>query len=1022
MRCQILLPLVMMASAMLPRPLQAQEWVGRLHDPTRSMDEVRNAFREQTLGQEGIKGKGQKAMERLLWYTNGRLDRNTGRTDLGAFERTFAELRERGPVGTTKSGLWMEFGPSAWNSTSYTPGNGRVNVVVADPSDAQTLYIGTPSSGVWKSSNYGQDWVPLFDDLAAVGVTGIAVDPMNSGVLYASTGDGFGGDTYSLGVVKSADGGATWTITGLSWSTHQVRTTRRLLMHPADPNMLFCAANNGLWRSTDGASSWERVAEGSFYDVEFKPDDPTIVHACGTAYFRSTDGGATFQSGAPGLPPDVQVERMHLAVSAADPQMVYALCGRSDNNGFRGLYRSTDGGLTFTTRSTTPNIFGYQQSGSDVGGQCWYDMALAVDPVDPDILYAGGINVWKSSNGGSTWQVKSFWYWPATNWGYTHADIHALEVINGSLFCGSDGGLYRSDTGANSWIDLSADLSIGQCYRLAVDLLNNDRVLVGTQDNGSDLLENGTRTHVLGSDGMEAIVDPSDDQILFACQQNGGIFRSLDGGQTFGPVSNSISEEAGWVMPYVMHPNDPLTLFAGYRNLWMTTDRGDTWAQFTFFNPQVPVTHLAISSSQPDIMVYGNRAWTRRSTDGGATWSFIGPGLPDLDITAVAIDPNDPAVIWVGLSGFLEGHKVYMSTDTGNTWVDRSSGLPNLPINTLALTGGNNGIYVGTDLGVWYTDDQLSTWQEFSGGLPRIMVTELELDTAEQTIYAATYGRGIWRSPFYTAPNSPPVAAIGHGITELCGPGTVSFNDLSQGAYPSWDWQFPGGIPTSSTDAAPVVAYAADGQYTATLTVGNAYGQDMISVPIDVTVMNAELEMQLVFDNYPGETSWSIHQANGGALVASGGPYAGSSAASSITVPICLPHGCYTLTMHDAFGDGMCCDVGNGNYVLMHVGQALLASGGDFDAEESTGFCLDLGVSVDDAAANVTIRTLSNDGLYAVELAPTFIGKARTIDLLGRELRTYRPENGRLLVDLRPHPAGCYMLLLGQNAVRLIRP
>ncbi len=238
-----------------------------------------------------------------------------------------------------------------------------MNCTAVDPNNAATLYAGAATGGLWKSTDNGLTWAALFTDQPTLGVSGIAIDPTNSSVIYCATGDGDGNDTYSMGVIKSTDGGASWTTTGLNWATTAARNTRMLRMSPADPQTLFCAANNGLWKTSDGGGVWAKVADGSFHDVEFKPDDPGVVYACGDQFYRSIDGGSTFTTTGAGLPAATLVNRMRIAVSAADPIKVYVLCGKEVDGGYLGLYRSTDGGSNFTLRSSSPNIFGYEEHG-----------------------------------------------------------------------------------------------------------------------------------------------------------------------------------------------------------------------------------------------------------------------------------------------------------------------------------------------------------------------------------------------------------------------------------------------------------------------------------------------------------------------------------------------------------------------------------------------------------------------------------------------------------------------------------
>lgn len=997
-----------------------QDWV-RLHqDPAVPLYVVEQAHADHFAGRVPERGKGRNVFAREAWFWGQRLYPEGVRPDPGAYARAWRQLQATPRAAAPKSASWQPLGPSTWDTWSYNPGNGRVHTAAVSPLDPNTIYVGTPAGGLWRTIDGGVNWNALGQDLPSLGVTGIALHPADPNTLYIATGDGYSRDTYALGVLKSTDGGTSWSPTGLNWDVHQVRTTRRLVMHPTDPDVLFCAANTGLFRTTDAGATWQRVALGNFYDVAFKPGDPTVVHATSDQYHRSTDGGATFGIVTMGLPGAAQVVRMALAVTPADPQLVYLLAGSEADSDFLGLYRSTDGGTSFTTRSTSPNIMGYSESGNDSGGQAWYDLALAADPVNAGTLYAGGVNVWKSVNGGTTWTIASHWAWPSAV-GYTHADIHHLHIANGQLYCGSDGGFFRSPNGGADWFDLSAGLEVSQVYRIGVSATQADLVVGGLQDNGSMQLENGVWTHVQGGDGMEGLVSNDDPQVRFCSAQYGSIYRSFDGGQTYGSVSSSINEEGAWVTPYIQDPSVPGRLYAGYINLWRSDDLGDTWTALTNLSTQRKVRAIAVAPTDPDVIYFSNDGALRRSTDGGTTWTVL-TGLPVQALTAIAIDPTDADRVTVTCSGFREGVKVFRSTDGGNTWTDHSGNLPNVPVNTVVLTGADDGMYVGTDLGVFYRDATLGNWQPFGQGLPAVVVMELELDGTGQWLYAATYGRGVWRTPVFTPASDPPVAGFRVVDGVVCGAAPVVFHDVALDAAPGWSWQFPGGTPTSSTDASPAVTYPASGSYTVSLTVTNAFGSDTETRPVEVRIRPEEVQVDLVFDQYASESAWSIVDADG-LVVATGGPYIGQLNTATLTATACLDTGCYTFIMHDAYGDGMCCGSGNGSYTVTGTHTGAIASGGSFGMEESTPFCVDASVGLAHRVAPALRLQNDGGGMYTL-LGASPGGRWWVADAMGRvvceSLRV--PADGGLRVDLRAAATGTYTLRGADGAgVKLVR-
>ena len=754
----------------------AQPWVQLMLDPATDLHTVKQAFDEAWEGRAYEKGKGWKQFQRWYWFMDQRTWPSGQRLDPAVYMEAAAEVkaaRQRG-AGQRNASVWEPLGPTLWNSISYNPGNGRVNTVAIAPSDPSIMYAGTPASGLWKSTNGGNGWASLYTDLPSMGISGIAVHPTAPDTVYIATGDGDGGDTFSAGVLKSYDGGQSWNTTGLNWTIGQARNVRALRMHPWNPLRLMCATTNGLYRTVNGGTTWSQAGSASFYDVDFKPGDSVITYACNDKFYRSSASGFTYTVITNGLPSSDIVGRMAIGVTPADPELVYLLCSNEEDGSFLGLYRSIDGGLSFEERSSSPNIFGYDEDGSDEGGQSWYDMALAVDPVDPLTLYIGGVNVWKSTDGGLSWTIMSHWTSPSEI-GYTHADIHALEVLDGKLFCASDGGLYVSEDDGEEWSDLSAGLDITQFYRLGGSEMQSDLIMAGAQDNGSNRFLSEEWTHVFGADGMEAAVDPSDPFTVYASYQQGGLMRSYDRGVNWDFIGDEVPDDGPWVTPFAIDPNNTDLIVAGYTNVWIGEVQGTFWNMASDWDSQTTVRCLAIAPSDGNVIYVGRNDLLMRSDFGGGFWQPIDGGLPNLSPTSFAVDPFDPMHVWISFSGTSAGSKVYESNNGGNSWTNQSIGLPNVPVNSLALNpGAVNGIYAGTDLGVFYRDDLLGAWEPFGESLPNVVVTELEVNLASGKLRAATYGRGIWQADLYTSVFtgiSTTSATNGPGLHRLDGEG-----------------------------------------------------------------------------------------------------------------------------------------------------------------------------------------------------------------------------------------------------------
>ncbi|MEN0003881.1 MAG: T9SS type A sorting domain-containing protein [Bacteroidota bacterium] len=736
-------------------------------------------------GRDKGRGTGYKQFKRWEYYHSHRLTpdgylQNVPSRVLDEF-LSFRNYRSLAPELNFDC-QWETVGGTAYQqiSNGYNGGIGRVNVVVADPADSDILYAGTPAGGLWRTTNGGgwnpadpsaSYWEPLTDGLPAIGVSGVAIDPTspeNNRVIYILTGDGDGRHVPSLGVLKSFDGGDTWFQTGLTWSATELAYGYKLVMHPTDPNTLYAATSRGLWRTTDGGLNWTNEQNGLFTDIEFKPNDPETIYAAEwTRFFRSTDGGenwAALTNPAPNCGITNQGTRMAIAVTPADDEVVYVLVGGTLTNNmgnavpgtFRGVYRSDDSGDCFTLQSTTPNLLNGRSNGSGARHQSDYDLVIAVSPTDEDQVHVGGINTWRSGDGGASWVLTSFWQEPSAGAGnYTHADIHSMEFIGNTLFVGSDGGVYSSTDDADNWGNLSQGLRITQFYRIAAFTDEDDYIMGGAQDNGLNQLVDGgagygNLLHWFGADGFECSPDVASD-LIFGSTQRGCLRRySYPGGgvQDLTVFPNVDSCGGAWLTPHFFDAaNDEV--WAGYQDVWRSTDDGNNWTNISNGAIGTGVAnHMAQAPSDDNVIYVSKGARIFRTTDGGTTWANISSNITPLNqrITYFTVDPTDANRIWLTLSGFLDNNKVFfrdMGTDA--IWTNITDNLPNLPPNCIVYENGSaDGLYVGLDVGVYYRDNNLSEWVLFSNALPNVIVSELEINYSTGKLYAGTFGRGLW--------------------------------------------------------------------------------------------------------------------------------------------------------------------------------------------------------------------------------------------------------------------------------------
>ncbi|MDQ1266342.1 MAG: hypothetical protein QG635_1494, partial [Bacteroidota bacterium] len=490
------------------------------------------------------KGKGWKQFKRWEWFWEQRVYPSGEFPNL---MQTYSEIRRQkaGISNKTKDklmtiGTWVNLGPTS--SPGGYSGLGRLNVVRENPSNSNIIWVGSASGGLWKSTNGGSTWSTNTDELASIGITDIVFDPNNSNIMYIATGDGDAGDTYSIGLLKSTDGGQTWNTTGLTSNTYQNILISRVLIHPTNSNIILACGNLGIYKSSDAGINWFQASTPTFKDMEFKPNNPNIIYASGTSIYRSTNTGDSWTQLTNGLPTS-GIQRIALSVTPANNNYVYALMSNS-SSGFLGLYRSTDGGDSWASRSTTPNILGWQQDGSDAGGQGWYDLCIASNQTNAEEIYSGGVNIWKSTNGGTNWT-------PASDWtSSVHADHHDLWFVPGTnrLYSGNDGGIYRTTNGGTNWTWLGSGLITTQFYRLGLSSTNSNLIIAGSQDNGTKLKNGSNWSDVIGGDGMEAIIDHSNANIMYGELYYGAIRKSIDGGVSFNSMTLP-NDNGSWVTP-----------------------------------------------------------------------------------------------------------------------------------------------------------------------------------------------------------------------------------------------------------------------------------------------------------------------------------------------------------------------------------------------------------------------------------------------------------------------------------------
>ena len=642
--------------------------------------------------------------------------------------------------GISANDNWEELGPVSYNATSgWNPGVGRITSIAVDKTDNNHIIVGAESGGIWRTVNGGISWTPLTDNFANLYVFSLAIDPMNSSVYYWGSTNGR--------MYKSIDSGATWT----ALANVGLDVIVKINIHPTNSNIMFAASDySGIYRSTDGGASWSGIGAGNSYgyDMEFKPGDPNTVYATGYGFFKSIDGGATFSS-VSGFGYGAKM----IAVSPADPTVVYVL--ETDGGIFGGLYKSVNSGSSFTELAHTKNYFGYSTLGDDLSGQAPRDMDIVISPIDINEVHIAGINTWKSSDGGVSFIPTSDWtpYNAASqNIGYCHADVDIMEFVGNTIYLGTDGGIFLCNNSAsvntNYYTDISAGLGIRHFYKIGLSQTDPVIITGGSQDNGTSFYDTlGQWKDWLGADGMESFVDKSNSNTMYGTIQFGySLYKTVNGGNSYIYFDPPVSYYGSWVIPYEQDPVVSNTIYAGYQRVYKSIDGGLSW-DYISQNFGENLNHLKIAPSNNQVMYASNNYNLYKTTTASGNWTAL-YGFSGY-INSIAIHPTDPNKVAVATAGY---QKVYVSIDGGANWVSYKKNLPDFSALSLVWQeNANNGLYVGMNYGVYYIDDSFTEWQVFNNLLPNVIINELEINTADNKLYAATYGRGAWRSPVYNS-------------------------------------------------------------------------------------------------------------------------------------------------------------------------------------------------------------------------------------------------------------------------------
>ncbi len=671
-------------------------------------------------------------------------------------------------IKTFNSSRFLKKSAQALSWTELGPGNigGRIRTIAVDPNDSGIVYIGSVSGGIWKTTNAGVNWFPLDDHMGNLAVCSMVIDPRNPKIIYAGTGEGFNNYDYIRGdgIFKTTDAGNTWS--QLSSTNNSDFYFVNRLAYDSTTNSIYAATRTGLFKSNDGGNSFNQVINsnstggGTCLDVIVNYTNPSTIFATFGLFvqseiWRSGDGGNSFQINYQ----KTGTGRIEIAGSQSDPKVAYASFMNPSDYSISYMAVTTDGGNTWNSIGKIP---GPSTDGNSTyaGTQGWYNNALAVDPDNSSILYAAGIDMWKSTDMGNSWKRITYAYSYNDPNPYVHPDIHTIVFAPSNhniMYTGNDGGIYYSQSRGNGWNVSNNNLFITQFYYGAV-AASGSIYYGGTQDNYT-LKSTGSLnwSPVLGGDGGGVEVDYNNPNNVYAEQPFFTFFKSVDGikfsyAQNGIPLKsdNSTSDRALFITPFTMDPNNPQILAAGTYRVWRTTDGASNWTaisgDLTGGSNNDKISAVTIAKGNSNVIYVGctnGKVWV--TSDAGKSWIERDQGIDSAWCTRITTGLSDHATAFVTFSGFLQNHKVYETTNYGQTWTNISGDLPNIPVNCLVINHYvNDNYYIGTDLGVFSTTNGGVNWIQDNNGFANVATLDLNYRPYDNTLFAFTHGRGAF--------------------------------------------------------------------------------------------------------------------------------------------------------------------------------------------------------------------------------------------------------------------------------------
>ena len=685
----------------------------------------------------------------------------------------------------SKSTLSKQDHPLTYSFSEIGPHNigGRTLDVQFNPQNTNTIFAGAAGGGLWRSYTGGigvSAWQKVSTGFPVLGVSSIAIVPNDSNIIYIGTGEvynyqnTYGGLTiretrgsYGMGILKTTDYGLTWT-KSLDWSYNTERGIEKVRIDPNNYNIIWAATTEGTYKSTNAGQTWTQMHNILMAtDIAINPSNSNIVfEACGNlnssgnGIYRTTDSGTNWTKLTSGLPSNYGGKAL-LAIYQSNPQIIYASIGNGSQSGSgTWLCKSTDGGDNWTTVNTA-DYSTYQG---------WYSHWVGINPTNQNQVLVGGIDIYKSTNGGTSLNQKSYWYlWyfgvtppggPEGPPDYVHADQHSITYDPNDpniIYFGTDGGVFRTTDGGETFAGCNGGYQSTQFYsQFSSSYTSADIGIGGLQDNATAVyLGTDAWKRVIGGDGCATGINPTNDNNMFGTYTNLTLYRSNNQFDNYTDISPPNSYGAGFYAPFVVCPSNPNILYAGSNYVHKSSNQGNSWTttnggQMLDGNPLLAMT---VSNYSTDTVYATTSPVSSRGNifvtfNGGTSWNNITGSLPDRYLTDIAIVPDNAAIVYLTVAGYGSSH-LFKSTNAGQTWMDIGSSLPDAPGFCVVVDPQNsNNVFFGNDITVYASTDAGNSWSEYSNGLPEAaFIYDINIVKSNHTLRVATHGNGVYDAP-----------------------------------------------------------------------------------------------------------------------------------------------------------------------------------------------------------------------------------------------------------------------------------